>query len=60
MKLPLTVYVSPATYLLVRVVIGGLRQDYRWLAPTAANLAMLKVRIPPGFHRVNNATGPPF
>ena len=26
MKLPLTVYVSPATYLPVRVVIGGLRQ----------------------------------
>ena len=60
MKLPLTVYVSPATYLLVRVVIGGLRQDYRWLAPTAANLAMLKVRVPPGFRRVKNASGPPF
>jgi hypothetical protein len=60
MKLPLTVYVSPATYLLVRVVIGGLRQDYRWLAPTAANLAMLKVRIPPGFRRVKNASRPPF
>jgi hypothetical protein len=51
-SMPLTVYVSPATYLLVRVVIGGLGQDYRWLAPTAANLAMLKVRIPPGFRRV--------
>jgi hypothetical protein len=60
MKLPLTVYVSPATYLPVRVVIGGLRQDYRWLAPTAANLAMLKVHIPPGFRRVKNASRPPF
>jgi hypothetical protein len=57
-KLPITLYISPATYLPIRVVIDGLRQDYRWLAPTAANLAMLKVRIPPGFRRVNNAAGP--
>lgn len=49
---------SPATYLPIRIVIGGLRQDYRWLAPTTANLAMLKVRIPPRFRRINNATGP--
>jgi hypothetical protein len=49
-------YVSPATYLLVRTVIGGLRQDYRWLRPTAANLAKLKVRVPPGFHRVKDAS----
>src|SRR5690349_7951346 len=53
-NLPITLYVSPATYLPVRIVIGGLRQDYRWLAPTAANLAMLKVRIPPGFRRAGN------
>jgi len=58
MRLPLTVYVSPATYLLIRVVIGGLRQDYRWLAPTASNLAMLKVRIPPGFRRVRSQDPP--
>ena len=57
-KLPITLYVSPATYLPIRIVIGGLRQDYRWLAPTAANLAMLKVRIPPGFRRVENANWP--
>jgi hypothetical protein len=57
--LPITLYISPATYLPIRVVISGLRQDYRWLAPTAANLAMLKVHIPPGFRRVNNTTGPP-
>lgn len=56
-RLPTTLYISPATYLPIRVVIGGLRRDYRWLAPTAANLAMLKVRIPPGFRRVNNAAG---
>jgi len=55
---PITLYVSPATYLPIRIVIGGLRQDYRWLAPTAANLAMLKVRIPPGFRRVKNTAAP--
>jgi hypothetical protein len=58
LKLPLTMYVSPVTYLLVRTVIGGRRQDYRWLRPTAANLAMLRVRIPPGFRRVKNAGAP--
>lgn len=57
LKLSLTVYGSPVTYLLIRVVIGGLREDYRWLAPTAANLAMLKVRIPPGFSRAKHASG---
>ena len=56
-KLPLTIYISPVTYRLVRTVIGGLRQDYRWLAPTPANLARLRVAIPPGFHRVRNAAG---
>jgi len=55
---PITLYVSPATYLPIRIVIGGLRQDYRWLAPTAANQAMLKVRIPPGFRRVKNTARP--
>ena len=34
------------------------RQDYRWLAPAAANLATLKVRIPPGFRRVRAAGQP--
>jgi hypothetical protein len=53
-KLPLVIYISPVTYRLVRTVIGGLRQDYRWLAPTPANLATLTVPIPPGFHRVPN------
>ena len=57
-KPPITLYVSPATYLPIRIVIGGLREDYRWLAPTAANLAMLKVRIPPGFRRVKSTAGP--
>ena len=57
-KLPITLYISPATYLPIRVVIGGVRQDYRWLAPTAAGLSMLKVRIPSGFRRVSNPAGP--
>jgi hypothetical protein len=52
MKLPLVIYISPITYRLVRTVIGGLRQDYRWLAPTPANLAKLRVPVPPGFRRV--------
>lgn len=29
-KLPITLYISPATYLPIRIVTGGLRQDYRW------------------------------
>jgi hypothetical protein len=57
-KMPLTMYVSPVTFFLIRVVIGGWRQDYRWLAPTAGNLAMLKVRIPAGFRRVKDASPP--
>jgi len=56
--LPITLYVSPATYLPIRIMIGGLRQDYRWLAPTTARLALLRVRIPPGFRRVSDATRP--
>jgi hypothetical protein len=57
-KLPLVIYISPVTYRLVRTVIGGLRQDFRWLAPTPAHLAQLRVVIPPGFHRVRDAAGP--
>ena len=49
---------DPTTYLPIRIVIGGLRQDYRWLEPTAANQAKLKVRIPPGFRRVKNTARP--
>jgi hypothetical protein len=53
-KVPLVIYISPVTYRLVRTVIGGLRQDFRWLAPTPANLATLTAPIPPGFRRVPN------
>jgi hypothetical protein len=58
-KEPLTLYVSPATYLPARVEFAGLREDYRWLALAAANLARLTVRVPPGFRRVAGVDVPP-
>jgi hypothetical protein len=48
-------WVSPVTYLPVQVIVGGLeptRMDFRWLSPTAANLAQLNVRVPAGFRQV--------
>jgi len=56
-----TIWVSPGTYLPVRVVIRSgpgrlalLQQtaNISWLAPTAQNLAMLTVPIPAGFRKV--------
>jgi hypothetical protein len=50
-----TAWVDPSTYLPVRVIIGGLKPtqiDFRWLAPTEANLAQLSVRVPAGFRQV--------
>ena len=55
---PITVYISPSTYLLIRTMIGGLRQDYRWLAPTRANRALLTVPIPAGFRRTADSSEP--
>jgi hypothetical protein len=49
---PLTLDVSPATYLPVRMDFGGLRWDYRWLPPTAASLARLNLHVPQGFRQV--------
>jgi hypothetical protein len=54
------IWVDPATYLPVRlttqwtrpIVSVPMRLDFRWLPPTSANLALLTVRIPPGFTRV--------
>lgn len=51
------IWVDPATYLPVRlttqwtrpIVSVPMRYDFRWLPPTSANLALLTVRIPPGF-----------
>jgi hypothetical protein len=55
-----TVWVSPGTYLPVRVVVRSangqpvfrLTADITWLAPTAQNLAKLTVPIPAGFRQV--------
>jgi hypothetical protein len=52
-----TIWVSPSTYLPVRVVARaalGLQQtaDFTWLQPTAQNLAKLAVPIPAGFRKV--------
>jgi hypothetical protein len=56
-----TIWVSPGTYLPLRVVIRSgagsaaaqLTADISWLAPTAQNLAKLTVPIPAGFRRVS-------
>jgi hypothetical protein len=50
----LTIWVNAATYLPVRSVAAGLGSrplvsEFAWLAPTAANLALLKPTIPAGF-----------
>ena len=61
-----TIWVDPSTYLPVRLVsheqaprLAGngtttvtLTVDFRWLAPTRANLAKLTAPIPAGFHKV--------
>jgi hypothetical protein len=55
------IWVDPATYLPVRltsqwtrpVVSVPMRFDFRWLPPTSANLALLKVRIPPGYTQLH-------
>jgi len=49
----LTIDVSPDTFLPVRVVFGDIEMDYRWLQPTAANLARLAPHIPPGFRQTH-------
>ncbi|HLX47330.1 MAG TPA: hypothetical protein VKS82_03250 [Streptosporangiaceae bacterium] len=54
-----TIWVSPGTYLPVRVVVRAapgqpvvLTAEISWLPPTAQNLAMLTVPIPAGFRQV--------
>jgi hypothetical protein len=49
----LTIDVSPDTFLPVRVVFGNIEMDYRWLQPTAANLAKLTPHIPRGFRQTH-------
>jgi hypothetical protein len=55
-----TVWVNPATYLPVRIVVHPFpgkptweSADIAWLPPTAQNLARLTVPIPAGFRRVS-------
>jgi hypothetical protein len=52
----ITFWVSPRSYLPVRMDLGlgnvGSQTDFRWLPPTPANLAHLKVTAPAGFTRV--------
>jgi hypothetical protein len=56
-----TIWVNPSTYLPVRILVitkgprTWLQYDFRWLPPSSANLAKLRVRIPAGFRR----EGPP-
>jgi hypothetical protein len=58
--IPETIWVSPGTYLPMRVVIHPVpgqpgpwqTADIAWLRPTARNLARLTVAIPAGFRRV--------
>jgi hypothetical protein len=47
-------WVNPHTYLPVRLTLGpqGGTADFDWLAPTGANLARLRVRVPAGLHEV--------
>jgi hypothetical protein len=56
-RVPMSVYISPATYLLIRTNIGGMREDYRWLAPTRANRDLFKIHAPAGFRRVKVRPG---
>jgi hypothetical protein len=49
----LVIDVSPDTFLPVRVVFGQIEMDYRWLQPTAANLAKLTPSIPRGFSQTH-------
>jgi hypothetical protein len=62
----ITIWVDPVTYLPVRIAVDGNwsicspggcqliddQGDFRWLPPTAASLATLTGRIPPGFRQV--------
>jgi hypothetical protein len=48
----LTLWVNPTTYLPVRFTVGPLQNDFQWLRPTPANLALLRVPVPAGFRQV--------
>ena len=52
----ITLWVSPRSYLPVRLILdlGRIHSqtDFRWLPPTPANLAQLRVTVPAGFSQV--------
>lgn len=48
----LTLWVNAATYLPIRLDLGPLQTDFRWLSPTPAHLAMLNMHVPAGFRQV--------
>jgi hypothetical protein len=64
----LTLFVSPSTYLPVRIILSlggaGLHTtwtsfDFHWLPPTAANRARASVTVPCGYQQVNSSSGKP-
>jgi hypothetical protein len=64
----LTLFVSPSTYLPVRITLSlaspGLHTswisfDFQWLSPTAANRARASVTVPCGYQQVNENSGKP-
>jgi hypothetical protein len=60
--LPVLLWVSARTHLPLRWIVGSgtpqvSQQDFAYLPPTAANLALLRVPIPPGYPRSSPSTG---
>jgi hypothetical protein len=53
--LPTTLWVSARTHLPIRMINGAgamvTQNDWYYLKPTAANMALLRVPVPPGYHR---------
>lgn len=47
-----TLWVNPGTYLPVQMTVGPVSISFGWLAPTAANLALLHLSVPAGFLQV--------
>jgi hypothetical protein len=50
-------WIDPKTYLPVRAVFDlgqqPIQTDFRWLPPTSASLAHLKLQVPPAFRQVH-------
>jgi hypothetical protein len=48
----LRLWVNAATYLPLQLEASGVQTDFQWQRPTPANLAMLNMPVPAGFHQV--------